>query len=213
VSRPQIRTKNDYALDEVVSALQKSIRRSKEREALFWAHELYLSGYSEYLFKRLFIICSEDIGLAEPELPAQLWSLYQMHLFLKKKQNGDPGLAVAHAVLLMARSPKSRMVCDAWYVVGKMEKLDIPDHALDQHTARGRAKGRTWKTEQGVNFWLEEGEFLVDEPSRDELPNDWHAESVEVFLAEFLGDHPPSSGEGDEALLLFDTEAFESPKF
>lgn len=34
-------TKNNYLLDEAVSALQKEIRRGNEENALFWALELF----------------------------------------------------------------------------------------------------------------------------------------------------------------------------
>ena len=51
-----------YKLGEVASALQKSIRRGDEPQALFWSTELDLSGYTEYAWKRLRIITSEDIG-------------------------------------------------------------------------------------------------------------------------------------------------------
>lgn len=38
------RTKNDYPADEVISALQKDIRRGNVEQAAFWAHELCVSG-------------------------------------------------------------------------------------------------------------------------------------------------------------------------
>jgi len=38
-------TKHGFNLDEVVSVLQKSIRRGMEEESLFWAVELAESGY------------------------------------------------------------------------------------------------------------------------------------------------------------------------
>ena len=59
-------SKNGYPIDEVVSALQKSIRRGMEFEAGFWALELIDSGYWRYLMDRLQTIAAEDIGLANP---------------------------------------------------------------------------------------------------------------------------------------------------
>lgn len=204
-----INTQNGYALDEVVSALQKSIRRGLEREALYWAWEMYNSSYSEYLFKRLFIICTEDIGIAEPDLPAQLWALYQMHLHVKKKGSADASLFAAQAVIMLARAKKSRLVTCGWYVVRTAkERLQIPDYALDQHTARGRSKGRNWKTKEGVDFWLEEGEKLVDEA--EDVPNIYYEESVDLFYRECLqGDGPTE----EFSPTLFDTGVFEKPKF
>ena len=43
-------TKGGYPLDEVISAVQKSIRRGQERKALYWAYELVGSGFWRYFF-------------------------------------------------------------------------------------------------------------------------------------------------------------------
>ena len=40
----KITTRNGYACDEVISALQKSIRRGLEEQACMFAYELYISS-------------------------------------------------------------------------------------------------------------------------------------------------------------------------
>ena len=40
----KIITRNGYAGDEVISALQKSIRRSLEEQACLFAYEMYISS-------------------------------------------------------------------------------------------------------------------------------------------------------------------------
>lgn len=139
-----------YACGEAASALQKCIRRCDEDGALFWASELDISGYGEYVWKRLKIMCSEDIGLAEPALPATIQGLYAMWEHQKKKNDQKhfpERLFLVHAVLLMARAKKSRMVDNALccYYAGKRPKREVPDVALDKHTARGRAMKRHWE--------------------------------------------------------------------
>ena len=52
----QGRLKNGYMFDEVASALQKSIRRGLEFEALFWAKVLCSAGYDLYVWRRLGMI-------------------------------------------------------------------------------------------------------------------------------------------------------------
>lgn len=42
----KITTRNGYAGDEVISALQKSIRRGLEEQACMFAYELYVSSTS-----------------------------------------------------------------------------------------------------------------------------------------------------------------------
>jgi len=41
-------TKNQYRCDEVVSALQKAIRRGDCDAAVYWAHELNISGFGAW---------------------------------------------------------------------------------------------------------------------------------------------------------------------
>lgn len=41
---PKITTRNGYAGDEVISALQKSIRRGLEEQACMFVYELYISS-------------------------------------------------------------------------------------------------------------------------------------------------------------------------
>jgi replication-associated recombination protein RarA len=62
----QLKTQNDYDFGEVISALQKSIRRGHELESMFWALELY-EKYGRALWTRLQVICNEDIGIANPQ--------------------------------------------------------------------------------------------------------------------------------------------------
>jgi hypothetical protein len=49
-----------YRQDEVVGALQKTIRRGLEDDALYWAVELHESGWGEHCWSRLFVIVCED---------------------------------------------------------------------------------------------------------------------------------------------------------
>lgn len=68
----EIKLINDYRFDEVASAMQKCIRRNLEYEACWWAYIIHESKYHKYVWKRLLIIASEDIGNANPMLP--FWS-------------------------------------------------------------------------------------------------------------------------------------------
>lgn len=71
-------TKHLYQFDEVVSSLQKSIRRGLPNQAIFWAGEIYNTNdeHAFFLFKKLFTILVEDIGLASPELILFTWPLF-----------------------------------------------------------------------------------------------------------------------------------------
>jgi replication-associated recombination protein RarA len=143
-------TVGGYRCEEVSSAMQKCIRRGLEEDALFWATELDLSGFGEYVWKRLKIIASEDIGLEEGSIRAvAVRALYDNWREQRKKddtRHAPERLFLVHAVLALSRSFKSRVVDNALIVFyeGAREKRSIPDFALDRHTQRGRRLHRGW---------------------------------------------------------------------
>lgn len=174
------RTLGGYYCGEAASALQKCIRRSDEEGAIFWATELDLTGYGEYVWKRLRIMVSEDIGLAVPLMPAIIHGLYSTWVELRKKkdEHAKPErLQLMHAVILMARAPKSRIVdhaCCVYYArPATRPHPEVPDVAIDKHTPRGRAMGRSWD-----HFWSE-GSVLIGEPA--DLPDLYRERAMAVL--------------------------------
>jgi replication-associated recombination protein RarA len=160
-------TPGGHLCGEVASALQKSIRRGEEREALYWATELELAGFGAYVWKRLKIIASEDVGLADSNVAVQVRALFENWQEVRKQtQPGYEGfyrVFMLHAVAVLARAPKSRMLDHALMMLyaGDRPKLPIPDYALDMHTKRGRMRGR------GIEHFLDEGSKLVNETIED----------------------------------------------
>jgi replication-associated recombination protein RarA len=137
-------TVGGHAVDEVVSLLQKSVRRGDEEMALWAASELDLSGWSARAFSRLRIIASEDVGLAERGIVAEVNALHDTWLDMRKAKNGADRLQLMHATLLLVRARKSRLVDHALmaFYDGERSPVIIPDYAIDGHTKRGRAMGR-----------------------------------------------------------------------
>ena len=138
-----------FVVGEVVSALQKAIRRSDMKGAAAWVAELDQSGLGSIAWGRMLVIAAEDVGLASPHLPTTLaalhatWRSFQEKSSISAKQ--EARLFTMHAALLLASAKKSRIVCDAaWATYGCEEPLvpESPDEALDQHTKRGRQQGR-----------------------------------------------------------------------
>jgi replication-associated recombination protein RarA len=175
-------TQGDHSLDEVISALQKDIRRGNEEQALYWCLEL-LPRYEAYLWRRLLVICNEDIGIANPQILVQLPVLRaQFFEFREQGKDGTCRLIMANAILLMCRSPKARTADHFQRVVTQqwMEERqsgmqrEMPDYALDKHTRRGKALGR------GFEQWVDEGCRLanpaeVHDPYRDRAEALWKA--------------------------------------
>ena len=165
----ELSTVDGYNIAEVASAMQKCIRRGLERDAVFWATELDRSNYGEYVFKRLRIIASEDIGLAEPLTALLIRSLYDNWRDQRKKDDAKHAperLFLIHAVIALCRAQKSRTVDHALVVAyeGERPRREVPDFALDKHTGRGRARRRGWK------HWWENGCQLAVSPGEDYEP-------------------------------------------
>jgi replication-associated recombination protein RarA len=159
----QLKTENDYDFSEVISALQKEIRRGHEEAAMFWGLELY-EKYWKALWTRLQVICNEDIGIANPQAIILIQTLKtQFEDFVKGRRDGSMRLVLANAILYLCRSPKSREADHFQCVINQRRlqqnwRLEIPDYCLDKHTARGARMKRSWA------HWFSEGCQLIPEP-------------------------------------------------
>lgn len=154
----QMLTEKGYEFFEVSSAFQKSIRRCMEDESLYWAIELWNSNYKEYVWKRMLIIASEDVGLAEPQMATHIWSLYQIYTQLAKKKDKHcpEKLQFVQAVVMLARCKKSRyidMILADKFMTHSKTHLEIPEWAYDMHTRKGRKMGRSGR--QGIKHFYE----------------------------------------------------------
>lgn len=140
-------TINGYNYFEVVSTIQKAIRRGDEKNALFFCVEVIESGKDEALWRRLKVITSEDVGIATLSAPIIIESLHTAYKEAKKqkKLSKPERLMITHAILFLCRCKKSRLVdwvtCSVFPLHGE-ELLPIPDYAYDMHTAKGRKMGR-----------------------------------------------------------------------
>jgi replication-associated recombination protein RarA len=131
--KPPQKTTGGYNGYQIVSAMQKCIRRGLEQDALFWATELWASCDAtgrEYIWHRLRVIASEDIGLADNNACVQVSALYAN--FTRRP---NEKIFFWHAVLLLARAPKSRIVDHAGIAIGEGPRLKrpIPSFAIDNH--------------------------------------------------------------------------------
>ena len=144
-------TEHGFFADEVISALQKSIRRTILENAILLGWEMYVTSdeLEEKLWSRLCVIAVEDIGLGNPQAPILVETLYRQHQRYQRP-SGDRFLFAAHAIRMLAKSEKDRTSDDLvnWakqsVVVGE-RRPEIPDVALDMHTRRGQEKGRDYR--------------------------------------------------------------------
>jgi replication-associated recombination protein RarA len=160
-------TRNGLPAMACVSAMQKSIRRGMEREAMEFAVELMQTSkaFHSMVCNRLEVICHEDLDtLAAPwVVPFVATALAQSRERYSRKL-GEARLMVGNAIRMMCRSPKSRAGCHFAAAIGLRSSLEnfvpaMPDWANDQHTLAGRKLGR------GLDHFRKEGAKLVPEPT------------------------------------------------
>ena len=144
----RVRTIHDLPADEVISTLQKSIRRGLEENAALCAYEMvYTSPEMERkLWDRLSIISVEDVGLGEPLAPVLVQTLWELSGRFGRHE-GDRYTFAIHAARYLATRHKDRSSDEMhnWMrhaVENEGVRPEIPDYALDMHTARGMAMGR-----------------------------------------------------------------------
>lgn len=119
---------------DLLSAFQKSIRGSDENAALIYLALLLKGGDIQSVIRRLLVITSEDIGLANPQASMMVKSLTDSSLQLGLPEARIP---LAQAVILLATSPKSNSVItsidSANKAIDSGTNLEIPDYLKDAH--------------------------------------------------------------------------------
>ena len=120
---------------DVVSAFIKSIRGSDPQAGLFWLARMLESGDdAKFIARRLVILASEDVGMADPNalVVAVAAATALEHVGLPEAQ-----LNLAQAVVYLATAPKSNRVALAiWAAREDVRKgvfSEVPAHLRDGH--------------------------------------------------------------------------------
>ena len=102
-------TRNGLRGDEVISALQKSIRRGKEKEACEFAYEMYITSpqFEEKLWRRLLAISVEDVGMGNPMAAIMINNLNTMRKEFQYNES-DRAMYFFHAIRYLCQSEKDR---------------------------------------------------------------------------------------------------------
>ena len=104
-----VTTSTGLPADEVISTLQKSIRRGEVRNAVLCALDLSATSpeLDTYLWDRLHVIAVEDVGLGNPQAIAVVVALDTARQRYDEASH-DRALFTIHAVRVLAESPKDR---------------------------------------------------------------------------------------------------------
>ena len=170
-------TKKGYNLFDVASALQKSVRRGDLKNASYWAFELYNSNFEKYLWKRLLVMATEDVGLGDRDAMRDVQMFYENYKSLKELDTWERVRPCMAAVFVMTRAKKSQFF--NWFWGNENDEhathnMRIPEYALDRHTRRGKIKGKTMADffEDGAK--INNPNPVEDEDDRKERSAEYH---------------------------------------
>jgi putative ATPase len=125
------------------SAMIKSIRGSDPDAALYWTFKMLQGGEDpRYIARRLTILASEDVGLANSHALTLATAAFEA---CEKIGMPECEYHLAHAVLYLATSPKSNSVTRAMHAVKKSLRDEpvqaVPLWLRDAHTKTNKALG------------------------------------------------------------------------
>jgi len=133
---------------DVVSALIKSIRGSDGDAGIFWLARMLEAGDDpRFIARRLVILASEDVGLADPmALVVAVAAAHAVeHVGMPEAQ-----LNLAEAVAYLARAPKSDEVARAiWTAMDDVRSgvdTEVPNHLRDAHSAAATGQGAGYRS-------------------------------------------------------------------
>ena len=96
----------------MISALIKSVRNSDASAALYWLARMIEGGADPiFIARRLCIIASEDVGLADPQAIVQAAAAAQITHLIGLPESLFP---LAQATIYLAQAPKSNLVARAY---------------------------------------------------------------------------------------------------
>ena len=173
-------TINGFAADEIISCLQKSIRRAMVEEACQYAYEQYVSGpvFLEKMWRRLLTISVEDIGFGNLNAAVLVNTMNEMRKNFPY-DDGDQPMYFIHAIRILCESEKDRSSDYLKNIIIKeaaMGKVpEIMDVALDKHTKRGQEMGR------GSKHFFEEGTKVIPQLKIDNDYRERYGKILETY--------------------------------
>ncbi|GHU78553.1 ATPase AAA [Spirochaetia bacterium] len=120
----------DYHFD-TISAFIKSVRGSDPDGSLYWLAKMIRAGEDpSFIFRRMIILASEDVGLADPHALAVVISCAESFDRIGFPEGNFP---LIHACLYLATAPKSNTTLNFFDVMKEVEKEDaeVPNHLRD----------------------------------------------------------------------------------
>jgi putative ATPase len=122
---------------DTISAFIKSLRGSDPDAALYWlARMIYAGEDPRFIFRRMLILASEDVGLADPQAVVVVNACAQAFDRIGLPEGQYP---LAQAALYLATTPKSNRVLgyfDALKAIEQERETEVPNHLKDANRDR-----------------------------------------------------------------------------
>ncbi len=150
---------------DTISAFIKSVRGSDPDAALFWLMKMMAAGEDpRFILRRLIILASEDIGLADPQALVVAASAMQAFEYIGLPEGIYP---LAEATLYLATAPKSNSVgvyAQVAKVIEEQGAGKIPTHLMDSsRDAKGLGHGQGYQYPHAVAGHYLPQQYLPDD--------------------------------------------------
>lgn len=172
-NRPVMYDKTGEQHYDIISAFIKSIRGSDPNAGVYWLARMIEGGEApDFIARRLLILASEDIGMANPNALLLANSTYDA---VKKIGWPESRILLSQCVVYLATSPKSNASYEA---IGKAQKLvkETGDLAVPLHIRNAPTKlmkelgyGSNYKYSHSYEGNFSEQEYLPEEISKTKL--------------------------------------------
>lgn len=117
---------------DTISAFIKSLRGSDPDAALYWLAKMVYAGEDpRFIFRRMLILASEDVGLADPQAVVVINACAET---FDRVGMPEGRYHLAQAALYLATAPKSNSVMgffDALAAVEQEREAEVPNHLKD----------------------------------------------------------------------------------
>ncbi len=166
---------------DTISAFIKSVRGSDPDGALYWLAKMLAAGEDpRFIIRRLIVLASEDIGLADPHAISVAASTATAFEYIGMPEGIFP---IVEATLYLATAPKSNSVMAYFSIKNLMEKEgmgQVPTHLMDSNRdAKGFGHGKGYQYPHDFP-----GHFVAQQYLPDHLINtDFYKPSQEGYEA------------------------------
>ena len=149
---------------DTISAFIKSVRGSDPDAALYWLAKMIYAGEDpRFILRRLLILASEDVGLADSQAVSIVNSCAQA---FDRVGMPEGRYSIAQATLYLANAPKSNSIMgffDALAAVREEQQSDMPNHLKDANRdKKGLGHGANYLYPHAYrDHWVEQ-QYLPD---------------------------------------------------